>query len=140
MLQKRWQKKYKDEGGNCDSLCVVCNVDIKNDGAIESRVLLCGDAEHDEIKKMKNAGRIDDIDIYKCGHHGSKNAIDESDAAFMSPKISLISVGAKNRYGHPAYSTIEKLEKTGSKIYRTDQQGTITCTFTENNINITTEK
>lgn len=84
--------------------------------------------------------RVPKIDIYKCGHHGSANALEEKSAKILSPKITLISVGAKNRYGHPNSKTIGMLESAGSRIYRTDQNGTITCKFTGNKIEINMEK
>lgn len=139
-LQIIWPDKYTDSGGNCDSLTSIASIDIGNDGIIESRVLLCGDAEKNEISNMLKLQRIPKIDIYKCGHHGSKNAINENDAKIISPKISLISVGAKNRYGHPAKNTLQILENAGSKIYRTDINGSISCNFNGNGFSLKTEK
>lgn len=135
-----WPDKYKDKGGNSDSLTVVANIDINNDDDIDARALLCGDAEKDEIDNLLKKQRIPKIDIYKCGHHGSKNALSENSAKTIKPKITLISVGAKNRYGHPAKTTLDMLEKTGSLIYRTDMLGTITCEFNSTGINIKTAK
>lgn len=101
---------------------------------------MCGDAEKEEIASMQKKSRIPKIDIYKCGHHGSVNALEEKSAKTLSPKITLISVGAKNRYGHPNAKTIEMLERTGSQIYRTDKNGTISCKFIGNQIEINTNK
>jgi competence protein ComEC len=39
------------------------------------------------------------------------------------PEISVISVGANNRYGHPSRDVVERLNSFGSKIYRTDKDG-----------------
>ena len=135
-----WPDKYKDEGGNCDSLTAVANIDIGNDGIIESRALLCGDAEKDEIDTMFTKRRIPKIDIYKCGHHGSANALSDKGAKNLSPKVTIISVGAKNRYGHPNSKTIDLLKSTGSKIYRTDMSGTIVVYFNSTSIDISTQK
>lgn len=135
-----WPDKYTDNGGNADSLCVMANIDIANDDEIDARALLCGDAEYNEIDKMLSKGRIPKLDIYKCGHHGSKNALSDESVKKLDPKISLISVGSKNRYGHPANTTLQKLENCGSRIYRTDQQGTIDCKFNTKTIDITTDK
>ena len=135
-----WPDKFKDNGGNCDSVCLIANVDISNDGEIESRALLCGDAEKEEIDTLLKKRRIPKIDIYKCGHHGSANALTENGAKALSPKVTLISVGAKNKYGHPNSKIIEMLKNTGSLIYRTDQQGTITINFVNSKLNISTQK
>ena len=37
----------------------------------------------------------------------------------------MISVGADNRYGHPAQETLERLAAAGTELYRTDLQGTV---------------
>ena len=44
----------------------------------------------------------------------------------VRPNISLIGVGENNKFGHPNKDVIERLEKVGSKIYRTDTMGEIT--------------
>jgi competence protein ComEC len=41
------------------------------------------------------------------------------------PEISVISVGANNRYHHPNKGVVERLNTFGSKIYRTDKDGGI---------------
>ena len=89
---------------------------------------------------MISKKRIPKLDIYKCGHHGSANALEEKSAKFLAPKITLISVGAKNRYGHPNAKTIQMLESAGSIIYRTDKNGTVTCNFNGAKIEIKTDK
>ena len=64
------------------------------------------------------------VDIYKVCHHGSRY----QDLAFMSalhPRISIISVGAGNTYGHPAVQTLEALARLGSEVLRTDIDGAI---------------
>jgi len=64
------------------------------------------------------------VDIYKVCHHGSKY----QDLAFMSalhPRISIISVGAGNTYGHPAVQTLQALARLGSEVLRTDIDGAV---------------
>lgn len=41
------------------------------------------------------------------------------------PRMAVISAGARNKFGHPHKETLERLEKIGAKIYRTDEMGTI---------------
>ena len=64
------------------------------------------------------------VDIYKVSHHGSRY----QDLAFMRalhPRISIISVGAGNTYGHPAVQTLEALARLGSEVLRTDIDGAV---------------
>ena len=63
-------------------------------------------------------------DILKVGHHGSKNSSSENFIAAVRPLVSVIGVG-KNSYGHPTARVLETLELAGSRVYRTDEDGTI---------------
>ncbi|MBT9175437.1 MAG: ComE operon protein 3 [candidate division WS2 bacterium] len=64
-------------------------------------------------------------DILKVGHHGSKNSSGENFIAAVRPTVSVIGVGKKNRYGHPAPRVLETLLLADSRVYRTDEDGTI---------------
>lgn len=67
---------------------------------------------------------VDPVDIYKVSHHGSRY----QDLAFMAalhPRLSIISVGAGNTYGHPAVQTLDALARLGSEVVRTDTDGAI---------------
>lgn len=87
---------------------------------------------------MLSAGLIEGVDVYKVGHHGSKNALTQDQAAKLSPRVSLCSVGAGNRYGHPAASTVEALERAGSAVVRTDEHGDVACRFAKDHISVKT--
>lgn len=65
-----------------------------------------------------------DVDILKVAHHGSKYSSEKSFLAAASPKISVIEVG-KNSYGHPTQTTLSRLAAVGSRIFRTDKDGTV---------------
>ncbi|CAN2208908.1 ComEC family competence protein [Candidatus Nanopelagicaceae bacterium] len=69
-------------------------------------------------------GSVRSVDIYKVCHHGSKY----QDAELMkslSAQIAVISVGAKNSYGHPAAETIASLTRLGTQVVRTDRDGAL---------------
>ncbi len=126
-LQVVWPRRFEDEGGNADSLCPKALADVDGDGSTDWTALLVGDAERDQVKELLDTGAAEGVDIYKVGHHGSKNALDEQVAFALSPKISLVSAGAGNRYGHPAAKTLEILENAGSRVLRTDESGDVSC-------------
>ena len=67
---------------------------------------------------------VEAVDIYKVSHHGSKYQ-DEALMRALSPQIALISVGANNRYGHPAAESIDSLTRLGTQVFRTDLDGAI---------------
>jgi competence protein ComEC len=44
----------------------------------------------------------------------------------LQPEDAVISVGARNRYGHPAPEALARLRAHGVSVFRTDELGTIT--------------
>lgn len=90
------------------------------------RVLLTGDNEKDGEKTLtERYGSNLKADVLQTGHHGSKNATSEEFLDAVEPDIALISCGRNNRYGHPAGETLERLDKAGVDVFRTDRDGAI---------------
>ena len=56
------------------------------------------------------------------------------------PKYAVISVGAKNSYGHPTEETLSKLSDADATVYRTDLQGDIIAKSDGKNVTFTTQK
>ena len=100
------------------------------------KFLFMGDAgvevEEDLIEKYN----LQDIDVLKVGHHGSKTSSGKEFINEINPKYSVISVGKNNRYGHPNDSILDDLED--SKIYRTDQDGSIIFKIKKDKLQIET--
>ncbi|MDP3724926.1 MAG: ComEC/Rec2 family competence protein [Nanoarchaeota archaeon] len=69
---------------------------------------------------------LPDIDILKVAHHGSKYSSSKEFLKALTPKIAVIQVGEKNRFGHPAKETINRLKNVNTKILRNDEDNTIT--------------
>jgi competence protein ComEC len=64
-------------------------------------------------------------DYLKVAHHGSRTSSSSAFLQASEARVALISVGAKNRYGHPTAETINRLEEMKMKIKRTDQEGSL---------------
>jgi beta-lactamase superfamily II metal-dependent hydrolase len=64
-------------------------------------------------------------DVLKVGHHGSATSTSMSFLEAIRPEYAVISVGAKNKFGHPNPGTLERLETIGAKVYRTDLNGSV---------------
>ena len=100
------------------------------------KFLFMGDAgvevEEDLIEKYN----LRNIDVLKVGHHGSKTSSSKEFVDNIVPKYSIISVGKNNRYGHPNKEVLNNLEN--SKIYRTDQDGSIMFKIKNNKLKIET--
>ena len=113
------EKNYQGER-NAGSIALLANIGGLNwyfggdlDQAGEERI----------IKDYPNLK----IDVLKAGHHGSKTSSSEIFINTTKPAISWISVGERNRYGHPHQEVLERLSET--TVYRTDHHGAITYRF-----------
>lgn len=98
---------------------VVAEFSYKN-----KKVLFAGDTEKDIEEYLIRNGRIADIDILKVGHQGSKTSSSQKLLNIAKPEYSVVPVG-KNKYGHPTEDVLLRLASIGSKIFRTDRDGTI---------------
>ena len=120
----------KDYGNENDNSSVIYT-ELNN-----HKFLFMGDAgvevEEDLIEKYN----LKDIDVLKVGHHGSKTSSGKNFIDEINPRYSIISVGKNNRYGHPNKEVLNILDS--SKIYRTDQDGSIMFKIKNNKLKIDT--
>ena len=107
-------KNTKDE--NKDSLVIHANINNFN-------LLFMSDADKNNEKYILKNYNLPQIDILKVAHHGSKNNTSLEFINKIKPKISLISVGRNNLFGHPNIETLEILKN--SSIYQTKNNGSI---------------
>ena len=120
----------KDYGNENDNSSVIYS-ELNN-----HKFLFMGDAGVEVEEDMIEKYNLKDIDVLKVGHHGSKTSSSKNFIESIQPKYGVISVGKNNRYGHPNDSVLENLED--SKIYRTDQDGSIMFKIKNNKLEIET--
>ena len=102
-----------------------------------TKFLFMGDAEklsENEIKEDVTA------DVIKIGHHGSNTSSSIDFIKKVNAKYGIISVGLNNKYNLPKEETITNWENSGTKIYLTSINGTITAISDGTNIKIESEK
>lgn len=105
-----------DEPENINEESIVLELTYKS-----QKFLFMGDAEQlNEKSRFWN-----DVDVLKVGHHGSNTSSTEEFLNQVLPEVAIISVGKENSYGLPKEKILKRFEKIGSKIYRTDLDGTI---------------
>jgi len=99
--------------------------------------LFTGDVEKRMEKFFsKKYNNFLDSDVLKVGHHGSKTSSSQDFLDLVTPRISLISAGYKNKFGHPVKDIIERLQNEGSIIYRSDLQKAILLRSDGNSIDL----
>ncbi|WP_337872826.1 DNA internalization-related competence protein ComEC/Rec2 [Ignavibacterium sp.] len=88
--------------------------------------LFVGDAEIPaEAYYLNHYNKFLDSDVLKVGHHGSSTSSSQEFLETISPRISLISAGIKNKFGHPSEIVLKRLEQINSQILRTDLSGAV---------------
>ena len=103
-------------------------------------ILMCGDIESEAEYNIIRERFDLKSDVLKVAHHGSSTSSTEKFLERVKPKITIIEVGHKNQFGHPNTEVLERLEKVGAKIYRTDLNGTIYLTTNGRKIEVKTTK
>ncbi|HZC14719.1 MAG TPA: MBL fold metallo-hydrolase, partial [Thermoleophilaceae bacterium] len=97
-------------------------------------LLLSADAESEALLPLE----LPDVEAMKVPHHGSSDPGLPEVLERLEPQLAAIEVGP-NTYGHPAPSTLAALERAGARVYRTDRDGTVTLTVTEEGMRVATE-
>ena len=120
-------KEYDNENDNSNVVYTELN---------GYKFMFMGDASTATEKETLDKYNLPDIDVLKAGHHGSKTSSSKEFIDTINPKYSIISVGKNNRYGHPNKEALENLKET--KIYRTDEDGSIMFKIKNNKLNIET--
>ena len=92
------------------------------------RMLFTGDAGVVAEQRFLSEGIDLSSTVLKVGHHGSAYSSSPEFIAAVHPKYAIISVGRHNMFGHPAPSTIEKLEVAQIGVYRTDEDSAVIVT------------
>ena len=120
-------KEYDNENNNSNVIYTELN---------GYKFMFMGDASITTEKEILNKYNLQDIDVLKVGHHGSKTSSSREFINEVNPNYSIISVGKNNRYGHPNKEVLDNLKDT--KIYRTDKDGSIMFKIKNNKLKIET--
>jgi competence protein ComEC len=103
--------------------------------ALEGRTaVLAGDIEALAESDLVASGRALAADVLKVPHHGSRTSTAAAFLARVSPRLSLIGVGRRNRFGHPAPEVLERLAGAGVRTFRTDRDGDLALLFAHGRI------
>lgn len=122
-----------------NTIQILAPISDKNDGNANSLVmhmqlgglgwLFTGDIDDRVEKEIVTKYPDLDFDVLKVAHHGSNTSTSDVFIDQFQPSVAWISVGENNTYGHPTKEVLDKLNKEGVIIFRTDQDGAVQYRF-----------
>ncbi len=116
----QWITKVRPGGSVENANSVVLRLSYGN-----FSMLFTGDAETETEDLIMESAAPLRAQVLKVGHHGSRHATSARFLEAVAPEAVVISSGAGNRYGHPTQQTLDRLQRAGVKVYRTDLNGEI---------------
>ncbi len=122
----------KNDLENINDNSIVLRIVYKN-----TSYLLTGDATTSIEKELLE--KEIQSDVLKVSHHGSYDANSSQFLYKVHPRYAIITAEKENEYGFPKEGVLNRLEKIGAIIYRTDLDGTIHLVSDGEAIQITTE-
>lgn len=121
-----WPPRLRETGDNGASLVVHVRDDVQS-------FLYTGDigfAQESEILQLEPDLHTS---ILQVPHHGSATSSSLAFVGQLNPSLAFILVGIHNEYGHPTLEALQRLTAVlgdSSRIWRTDQRGTLHVVFT----------
>lgn len=105
----------------------------------DTQFLFTGDAGASQEKRLiANYAHLLNTDFLKVGHHGSRTSSSPYFLQQVTPDISAISLGKRNKFDHPHTQAIEHLLQSGTEVSFTSLSGALQ--FESNGKTITRKK
>jgi competence protein ComEC len=67
--------------------------------------------------------------VLKAPHHGSRTSSSAAFVAAVRPRVVIVSLGYRNRFGFPAPAVVERYVEAGARVFRTDRSGAVSVDF-----------
>lgn len=100
-------------------------------------LLLTGDIERDAEAELVSSERTAlPATVVIVPHHGSRTSSTEEFLDAVAPRLSIVTAGYRNRYGHPKPDVLARYRERGSAVLRTDFDGAIELRFEQGQISI----
>ncbi len=115
---KTGTKKREEIENKSNNFSIVSRIKSGN-----KKILLTADLPAPLEQELLNEHLIGRQTVLQVPHHGSKFSSSLSLLKITAPEYFWISVGANNRYGHPAAEVLKRLNLLPGTIKRTDKNG-----------------
>jgi competence protein ComEC len=104
------------------------------------KILLTGDLDKIGEKRLLKSKVDISSNILKIAHHGDNDAASEYFLKNVKPEVAVISISMIDRFARPNQNVLKRLNRIGTKIYRTDLNGNIIIKTDGKSYLIETEK
>jgi competence protein ComEC len=94
-------------------------------GEAPNRILIPGDLEANGERRLVSSGSDLMAEALVAPHHGARGSGTRSFLEAVAPRHAVISCGPDNRFGHPHPEVVERMERSGARVWRTDGDGTV---------------
>lgn len=115
---------HQDSGPNRGTLLNNLSIITRLDCGPHS-FLFTADAEIEALGRLVKNAQRKTVTVVKIPHHGAKSSLHEEWIRRLDSDIAVVSVGRRNRYGHPSPKVLEAYTQAGMRVYRTDQDGAV---------------
>jgi len=88
-------------------------------------ILLTGDIGRTTERALIEQGLPLESDVLKVGHHGSNSSTSEEFLLKVRPALVVITAGQGNALGFPHPAVLERCQRAGARILRTDLDGAV---------------
>jgi competence protein ComEC len=112
-----------------DVASLVLRISIGNQA-----VLLTGDIEGEAEAALLRRPEAIRAQVLKVPHHGSRTSSAAAFIAAVRPEVALVSAGYRNRFHHPHPEVVERYQRSGARLLRTDLDGAISVELTSGGI------
>ena len=105
----------------------------------KTEFLLAGDIRKADEEEILARLEVDQLvaDVLKIPSHGFGTASSLKFLEAVRPEVAVISAGGPNRNRRPSAETLDRLEKIGAEVFRTDQDGAVTVFSDGNALRVT---
>ena len=104
----------------------------------EVSFLLTGDADINVERRMLKELDLSST-VLKAGHHGSETSSSDAFIRAVSPKVTILSYGKDNSYGHPNAEVVTRLKNVKSQVYSTAEVENIVIKTDGEDYSVSTE-
>lgn len=125
-----------ERAGKSNNLSCVLKI-----SAPTGAVLLTGDIEaKSEAELFARHGPGLKAEVLVPAHHGSRSSSSPAFVGGVSPRLTLVSAGYRNRFGHPAPEVVARYDQAGAGMLRTDRDGALTVHLGTEEMALETER